>query len=162
MLWLFLFRDPTAAFFTLRIHTVSHLLACKITPKTTCDKYSKFWRISLLPMRGWPITTNHNERNLWHFPLWKIFGVRSSAIWRVCGACSIRFLQGRGWGGGSQFSSGGQNDDFRPLTYTLGGGAWGAGTNMWHPETPASYESLPAPLTSNHTYSHTLDTYIWG
>ncbi len=28
----------------------------------------------------------------------------------------------------------------------LGGGAWGAGTNMRHPETPASYESLPAPL----------------
>ncbi len=30
----------------------------------------------------------------------------------------------------------------------LGGGAWGAGTNMWHPETPASYESLPAPLAT--------------
>ncbi len=30
----------------------------------------------------------------------------------------------------------------------LGGGAWGAGTNMWHPETPASYESLPALLTT--------------
>ncbi len=29
-----------------------------------------------------------------------------------------------------------------------GGGAWGAGTNMWHPETPASYESLPAPLAT--------------
>ena len=28
------------------------------------------------------------------------------------------------------------------------GGAWGAGTNMWHPETPASYESLPAPLAT--------------
>jgi hypothetical protein len=27
-----------------------------------------------------------------------------------------------------------------------GGGAWGAGTNMWHPETPASYKLLPAPL----------------
>jgi hypothetical protein len=26
-------------------------------------------------------------------------------------------------------SPGGQNDDFRPLTFTLGG-AWGAGTNM--------------------------------
>jgi hypothetical protein len=25
---------------------------------------------------------------------------------------------------------GGQNDDFRPLTYTLWGGAWGAGTNV--------------------------------
>jgi hypothetical protein len=32
-----------------------------------------------------------------------------------------------------QNSRGGQNDDFRPLTYTLGeggGGEWGAGTNM--------------------------------
>jgi hypothetical protein len=29
-----------------------------------------------------------------------------------------------------QCKRGGQNDDFRPLTYTLGGGAWGAGTNM--------------------------------
>jgi hypothetical protein len=29
-----------------------------------------------------------------------------------------------------------------------GGGAWGSGTNMWHPETPASYESLPAPLAT--------------
>ncbi len=29
-----------------------------------------------------------------------------------------------------------------------GGGAWGAGTKMWHPETPASYESLPAPLAT--------------
>ncbi len=45
-------------------------------------------------------------------------------------------------------SRGGQNDDFRPLTYTLGGGAWGAGTNMWHPETLASYELLPAPLAT--------------
>jgi hypothetical protein len=45
-------------------------------------------------------------------------------------------------------ASGGQNDDFRPLTYTLGGGAWGAGTNMWHPKTLASYESLPAPLAT--------------
>ncbi len=26
--------------------------------------------------------------------------------------------------------SGGQNDDFRPLSYTLGGRAWVAGTNM--------------------------------
>jgi hypothetical protein len=30
----------------------------------------------------------------------------------------------------------------------LGGGAWGAGTNIWHPETPASYESLPATLAT--------------
>ncbi len=45
-------------------------------------------------------------------------------------------------------SRGGQNDDFRPLNYTLWGWAWGAGTNMWHPETPASYESLPAPLAT--------------
>jgi hypothetical protein len=28
------------------------------------------------------------------------------------------------------YDRGGQNDDFRPLAYTLGGGAWGAGTNM--------------------------------
>ncbi len=32
--------------------------------------------------------------------------------------------------------------------YPRGGGAWGAGTNMWHPETPASYASLPAPLAT--------------
>ncbi len=30
----------------------------------------------------------------------------------------------------------------------LGGGTWGAWTNMWHPETPASYESIPAPLAT--------------
>jgi hypothetical protein len=30
----------------------------------------------------------------------------------------------------------------------LRGGAWGAGTNMWRPETPASYESLPDPLAT--------------
>jgi hypothetical protein len=36
--------------------------------------------------------------------------------------------------------------DLWPLP--LGGGAWGAGTNMWHPETPASYESLPVPLAT--------------
>ncbi len=30
----------------------------------------------------------------------------------------------------------------------LGGGGWGAGTNKWHPETPASYESLPSPLVT--------------
>ncbi len=29
-----------------------------------------------------------------------------------------------------------------------GGGAWGAGTNMWHPETPDSNEFLPAPLAT--------------
>ncbi len=36
--------------------------------------------------------------------------------------------------------------DLWPIPW--GGGAWGAGTNMWHPETPASYESLPAPLAT--------------
>ncbi len=36
--------------------------------------------------------------------------------------------------------------DLWPLP--LRGGAWGAGTNMWHPETPDSYESLPAPLAT--------------
>ncbi len=36
--------------------------------------------------------------------------------------------------------------DLWPLP--LGGGAWGAGTNMGHPETPASYESLPTPLAT--------------
>jgi hypothetical protein len=46
-------------------------------------------------------------------------------------------------------SRGGQNDDFRPLTYTLGGGAWGA----------ASYESLPAPLA---TQIPTLRIHISG
>ncbi len=45
-------------------------------------------------------------------------------------------------------ASGGQIDEFRPLTSTLGGRAWCAGTNMWHLETPASYESLPAPLAT--------------
>ncbi len=40
-------------------------------------------------------------------------------------------------------ASGGQNDDFRGWPIPLGGGAWGAGTNMWHSETPASYEPLP-------------------
>ncbi len=36
--------------------------------------------------------------------------------------------------------------DLWPIPF--GWGAWGAGTNMWHPETPASYESLPAPLAT--------------
>ncbi len=36
--------------------------------------------------------------------------------------------------------------DLWPLP--LGGGAWGAGTNIWLPETPPSYESLPAPLAT--------------
>jgi hypothetical protein len=56
-------------------------------------------------------------------------------------------------------SSGGQNDDFRPLTFRPGGGAWGAGTNMSHPETPASYESLPAPLATQifTLYIHTSE-----
>ncbi len=35
--------------------------------------------------------------------------------------------------------------------FDLGGGAWGARTNMWYPETPASYESLPAPLATQIT-----------
>jgi hypothetical protein len=43
----------------------------------------------------------------------------------------------------STYPSGGQNDDFRPLT-------WGAGTNeicdILRP--PASYESIPAPLAT--------------
>ncbi len=41
--------------------------------------------------------------------------------------------------------------------FDLGGGAWGAGTNMCHPETPASYESLPAPLATQipTLYIHT-------
>ncbi len=38
------------------------------------------------------------------------------------------------------------NFNLWPLPW--GGGAWGAGTNMWHPETPASYESLTAPLAT--------------
>jgi hypothetical protein len=45
-------------------------------------------------------------------------------------------------------------------TKPLGGGAWGAGTNMWHLETPASYKIASCP--SGHTDSHTLYTYIWG
>ncbi len=36
--------------------------------------------------------------------------------------------------------------DLWPLP--LGGGAWGAETNMWHPKTLASYESLSAPLSA--------------
>ncbi len=47
-----------------------------------------------------------------------------------------------------QSGRGGQTDDFRPLTYTLGGGgAWGAGTNS-DIITQASYESLPAPMAT--------------
>jgi hypothetical protein len=41
----------------------------------------------------------------------------------------------------------------------LGGGAWGAGINMWHPKTLASYESLPAPL---NTQIPTLWIHISG
>ncbi len=49
---------------------------------------------------------------------------------------------------------------FDPSVSTWGGGrAWGAGTNMSHPDL-TSYEPLPAP--SGHTDSHNLDTYIWG
>ncbi len=47
--------------------------------------------------------------------------------------------------------------DLWPLPW--GGGAWGAGTNMWHPETPASCESLPAPLA---THIPTLWIHAWG
>ncbi len=48
--------------------------------------------------------------------------------------------------------------DLWPLP--LGGGAWGAGTNMWHPEISASYESLPTPLA---TQIPTLWVHIsWG
>jgi hypothetical protein len=36
--------------------------------------------------------------------------------------------------------------DLWPLP--LGGGAWGAGTNMWHPKTLAIYDSLSAPLAT--------------
>ncbi len=49
---------------------------------------------------------------------------------------------------------GGQNDDFRPLTYTLGGRGMGFRDKYetsWGPSCP-----------SDHTDSHTLDTYIWG
>ncbi len=31
--------------------------------------------------------------------------------------------------------------DLTPVPW--GGGAWGAGTNIWHPETPASYTQIP-------------------
>ncbi len=47
--------------------------------------------------------------------------------------------------------------DLWPLP--LGGGAWGAGTNMWHPEIPASYESLPTILD---TQIPTLWVHISG
>ncbi len=47
--------------------------------------------------------------------------------------------------------------DLWPLP--LGGGAWGAGSNMWHPEIPASYESLPTPLA---TQIPTLWVHISG
>ncbi len=41
--------------------------------------------------------------------------------------------------------------------FDLGGGAWGAGTNIWHPETLASYESHPTYLATQITtlYIHT-------
>jgi hypothetical protein len=58
---------------------------------------------------------------------------------------------------------GGQNDDFRPLTFRPGGGGHGVTGvqgQICDILTPASYESLPAPF--GHTDSHTLDTYIWG
>jgi hypothetical protein len=55
---------------------------------------------------------------------------------------------------------GGQNDDFRPLTFRPGGGGHGVQGQICDILTPASYESLPAP--SGHADSHTLDTYIWG
>ncbi len=59
------------------------------------------------------------------------------------------------------FSRGGHNDDFRPLTYTLGGGGGiGVQGQICDILAPASYESLPAP--SGDTDSHTLVTYIWG
>ncbi len=56
--------------------------------------------------------------------------------------------------GGEQWQTAADNQrraKWRLSTFDLypeGGGAWGAGTNMWHPETPASYESLPAPLAT--------------
>ncbi len=46
--------------------------------------------------------------------------------------------------------------DLWPLPW--GGGAWGTGTNMWHPDPKLWIASCP----SGHTDSHTLDTYIWG
>ncbi len=56
---------------------------------------------------------------------------------------------------------GGQNDDFPPLNYTLGGGGGhGVQGQICDILTPASYKSLPAP--SGHTDSHTLDTCICG
>ncbi len=42
----------------------------------------------------------------------------------------------------------GQNDDFRPLTYTLGGRGMGCRDKYVTYWTPASYESLPAPLAT--------------
>jgi hypothetical protein len=45
-------------------------------------------------------------------------------------------------------SRGGQKDDFRPLTYTLGEGRG----QICHILTPASYESLTAP--SDHRFPH--------
>ncbi len=40
------------------------------------------------------------------------------------------------------------------------GRAWGAGTNMWHPETPASYESLPAPSGNRFPHFGYIHTYV--
>ncbi len=54
---------------------------------------------------------------------------------------------------------------WRILTFDLypcGGGAWGAGTNMWHPETPASYESLPAPLATQIPTLWIHSSVGWG
>jgi hypothetical protein len=47
---------------------------------------------------------------------------------------------------------GGQKDDFRPLTSTLGEGGHGVQGQICHILTPVSYSSLPAP--SGHRFPH--------
>ncbi len=71
-----------------------------------------------------------------------------SSAWRV--------WLGRGGGGGNgPHAEVGKMTTFNLLPLSWGGGgAWGVVTNMWHLETPASYESLPAP------FGHT-DPTLW-
>jgi hypothetical protein len=60
----------------------------------------------------------------------------------------------------SLVGSGGQNDDFRPLTFTLGGRGMGC-RDKYVTFLDAS-ELWIASYPTGHTDSHTLGTYIWG
>ncbi len=78
----------------------------------------------------------------------------------AAGMPTFRMLPMTGMPGAGMWHSGGQKDDFRPLTYTLGalgGRGMGAGTNMWNSAPQLWIASCP----SGHTDSHILDTLIW-